>query len=198
MHTVWVCRNAVFTVSFWKRIKRFNFCRENNLLWQLLSEAVSSPASFILNSVYLVILYHPDGSFARTCSARGTVGERVLTSLIGRRDKKETKMEEETRSAFFAFKRPFFFFFRLKKYDTPTHEQSSDIIVGKVQKILPSFHDFPFDVPLFRLITRIYEFLSQENELAKRIPRLYVPDTWIRAGFVCARSSTRKREGGWK
>lgn len=124
--------------------------------------------------MYLAILYHPNRSFAHTCSARDTVGERVLTSLIGRRDKKEKRKWRRKRGFFFASKGHFFFY---RRNDTPTHEQSSDIIVAKSKGFFHHSTTFHSTFHLFRLITRIYEFLSQENDLAKRIPRLYT--AWI-------------------
>lgn len=97
----------------------------------------------------------------------------------------EEEEEEETRCPF-SVKRPFFsFFFSNWRNDTPTHEQSSDIIVAKSKGFfISSFHhDFPFR--LFRLITRIYEFLSLEKMTwQNEFPDYTTPDPWAQDTFV--------------
>lgn len=110
-------------------------------------------------------------------------------------------MEEETRFLF-CVKRPFFFY---RRNDTPTHEQSSDIIVAKSKGFFHHSTTFHSTFHLFRLITRIYEFLSQENDLAKRIPRLYtawIPGRRIRLCLFTDTDEGRrmKKNGGagWK
>lgn len=94
--------------------------------------------------------------------------------------------------------RPFFFYWR---NDTPTHEQSSDIIVAKSKGFFHHSTTFHSTFHLFRLITRIYEFLSQENDLAKRIPRLYtawIPGRRIRLCLFTDTDEGRRMKKKWR
>lgn len=111
----------------------------------------------------------------------------------------EEEEEEETRCPF-SVKRPFFsFFFSNWRNDTPTHEQSSDIIVAKSKGFfISSFHhDFPFR--LFCLITRIYEFLSLEKMTwQNEFPDYTTPDPWAQDTFVLVHQHGRGKEDGGK
>lgn len=108
----------------------------------------------------------------------------------------EEEEEEETRCPF-SVKRPFFpFFFQLKK-----RYSDAWTIVGynlrKVQRILHFIISSRLSIPFIPFnYSDLRVLVVGENDLAKRIPRLYNTGS-LGAGYVCSCSSTRTREGGW-
>lgn len=104
----------------------------------------------------------------------------------------EEEEEEETRCPF-SVKRPFFpFFFQLKK-----RYSDAWTIVGynrrKVQRILHFIISSRLSIPFIPFnYSDLRVLVVGENDLAKRIPRLYNTGS-LGAGYVCSCSSTRTR-----